>query len=67
VIKEEEREIRKALDENAARAAEAILVEEASIEKLEQKEAKASLQGELAMSPFTWSAVEGLSNSVWDA
>jgi hypothetical protein len=34
-IKEEECEIRKALDENAARAAEAILVEEASIEKLE--------------------------------
>jgi DNA-binding XRE family transcriptional regulator len=52
-IKEEEREIRRALDENAARAAEAISVEEASIEKLEQKEAEASLQGELAMSPFT--------------
>jgi hypothetical protein len=35
VIKEEERKIYKALEENTARVAKAILVEEASIKKLE--------------------------------
>ena len=52
-IKKEEAEVQKALQENAERAAEAILVEEASISLLEQQEATAGPSDGLALSPFT--------------
>jgi hypothetical protein len=66
-IRKEEAEVDKALRENAARAAEAISVEEANITLLEQQEAVASLSDGLAMSPFTWSAAEGWDDTMWAA
>jgi hypothetical protein len=59
-IKNEEAEVQKALQENAERAAEAISVEEAGISLLEQQEATAGPSDGLALSPFTWSLMEGL-------
>jgi hypothetical protein len=66
-LQQEEREVKKALEENAARAAEAISVEEASIQRLEEQEAAVSSLGEVALSPFTWSSMDGLVDDVWDA
>jgi hypothetical protein len=53
VIKKEEAEVKKALEENAERAAKAILVKEASIMLLKQQEATAGPSNSLALSPFT--------------
>jgi hypothetical protein len=65
--KKEAAEIAKALRENEDRAAEAISVEEANIAVLEQQEATAALSDGLAMSPFTWSAMDGLDDGMWTA
>jgi hypothetical protein len=64
-IKKEEAEVKKALEENAERAAEAISVEEAGIVLLEQQEATAGPSDGLALSPFTWSMMEGLPDDSW--
>jgi hypothetical protein len=66
-LKKEEAELDRALKENAERAAEAIAVEEANIVLLEQREAAVAPSDGLALSPFTWSAVEGWSDDVWSA
>lgn len=63
----EAQELRQALRRNADRAAEAISVEEANIQLLEQQEAAALMPGVLTMSPFTWSAESGFDDSVWGA
>lgn len=60
-------EIQEALRENAERAAEAIAVEEADIQRLEQQEALAAPSEDLALSPFTWSAMSGFGDEVWEA
>jgi hypothetical protein len=57
--------VKKALEENAERAAEAISVEEAGIVLLEQQEATAGPSDGLALSPFTWSMMEGLPDDGW--
>ena len=51
--------------ENAERAAEAISVEEANIQLLEQQEATAGPSDGVAFSPFTWSLMDGLPNKSW--
>jgi hypothetical protein len=66
-LEREAAEVRRALRENADRAAEAISVEESEIQRLEQQEASLSIGPDLAMSPFTWSAMDGLGDEVWDA
>jgi hypothetical protein len=58
-------EVQNALRENAERAAEAISVEEASISLLEQQEATTGPSDGLALSPFTWSLMEGMPDDGW--
>jgi septal ring factor EnvC (AmiA/AmiB activator) len=65
-LEKEKSDVERALRDNADRAAEAISVEGAEIQRLEQEEASAS-SNVLAMSPFTWSAVSGLDDSLWEA
>jgi hypothetical protein len=66
-IQKEELEIKKALAENADRAAEAIAVEEMEIQRIEQQESTAAPSDGVALSPFTWSIMDGLSDEVWAA
>lgn len=66
-LRKEEEEVKELLRKNADRAAEAIAVEEANIALLEQQEASAWPTDGMALSPFTWSAVAGLGDEVWDA
>ena len=66
-IEREKLEIQEALKENADRAAEAIAVEEADIQRLEQQEALVAPSEGMALSPFTWSALSGFGDEVWEA
>ena len=66
-IEKEKLEIQQALKENADRAAEAIAVEEADIIRLEQQEAASAPSDGMALSPFTWSALSGFGDDVWEA
>jgi hypothetical protein len=72
LLDQEERDLRRALHDTDQRAAEAIAVEERSILLQEQQEqvdgvAGLSLEGpSLSLSPFTWSALDGLPDMVWD-
>lgn len=72
LLEQEERELRRALEDTNQRAAEAIAVEERSILLQEQQEQADSMAGmtledpSLSLSPFTWSALEGLPDMVWD-
>lgn len=66
-IEKEKLEIQQALKKNADRAAEAIAVEEADILRLEQQEAALVPSDGMALSPFTWSALSGFDDDVWEA
>jgi hypothetical protein len=66
-LEREKLEIQEALRSNAERAAEAIAVEEADIQRLEQQEALVAPTDGMALSPFTWSAMSGFGDEVWDA
>lgn len=68
-----EQRLRQQMDLLDNRAAEAIAVEERAIEELEQEEASEALLDEapteglaLNLSPGTWSALDGYSESFWD-
>ena len=63
-IQKEELEIKKALAENADRAAEAIAVEEMEIQRIEQQEATSAPSDGVALSPFTWSIIDRLLDEV---
>jgi hypothetical protein len=66
-IQREAVEIGEALQRNAVRAAEMISVEESNIQRLEREEAAASSKGQLALSPFTWSVQDGMTDDFWEA
>ncbi|KAG9617890.1 hypothetical protein KCU64_g22822, partial [Aureobasidium melanogenum] len=72
LLDQEERDLRRALEDTDQRAAEAIAVEERSIllqEQQEQADGVANMSLEdpsLSLSPFTWSALDGLPDMVWD-
>ena len=66
-IEREKLEIQQALKENADRASEAIAVEEADIQRLERQEAGVAPSDGVALSPFTWSALSGFDDGVWEA
>ena len=72
LLDQEERELRRALFDTDQRAAKAIAVEERSIFLQEQQEQVDGVAGmtledpSLSLSPFTWSALDGLPDLVWD-
>lgn len=65
---EEEAQIREQLRKIEVEAEEAIMVEEAQIQMLERKEAEqeAGRNSSLALSPYTWSAMDGIPDEFWD-
>lgn len=68
-LESNERRLRAEMEENDRRAAEAISVEEQDIqrlERLEAAEASSSAAG-FALSPFTWSVMDGLPDDAWEA
>jgi len=72
IARAREARLRQQMDLLDRRAAEAIAVEETCIEELEREEQGimdlplASSDGGFMLSPLTWGALEGFSDSVWD-
>lgn len=64
----EEFRLRDALRKIEVEAEEAIMVEEAQIQMLERKEAEQEVErnSSLALSPYTWSAMDGVPDDFWD-
>lgn len=65
---DEEVRLREELRKIEVEAEEAIMVEEAQIRMLERKEAEqeAERNSSLALSPYTWSAMDGIPDDFWD-